>query len=65
MNFQPMPRAVPTQAQHPRASYSGPDWASSMLRPGCQQHLECPSRRGDARVFHRGHTVNFQSASSK
>jgi hypothetical protein len=65
MKIQPMSRALPTQIEHPRATYFGPDWTSSLLRPGCQQHLQCPSRRGDALVFHRGHDVTPFPSDSK
>ena len=34
--------------------FSGIDWASAMTRAGCQDHLQVPSRRGEARVQHRG-----------
>lgn len=34
--------------------FSGIDWAAAMSRPGCQDHLLVPSRRGDVRVQHRG-----------
>jgi len=33
--------------------YAGTDWSRSTMRPGCQDHLQHPSRRGDERVEHR------------
>lgn len=60
MNFEPLPRAVPVQSTNKNGPYTGADWASSMLRPGCQDHLLHPSRSGDARVFHRGHATTLQ-----
>ena len=54
MNFDPMPCAVPVQATNKNGTYTDADWASSMSRPGCQDHLLHPSRRCDARGFHRG-----------
>jgi hypothetical protein len=45
MKIQPMSRALPTQIEHPRATYFGPDWTSSLLRPGCQQHLGATALR--------------------
>lgn len=34
--------------------FPGVDWSSAISRPGCQDHLLVPSRRGDVRVPHRG-----------
>ena len=34
--------------------FKGTDWSMSIHRPGCQDHLLCPSRRGDERVMHKG-----------
>lgn len=34
--------------------FEGIDWSRSVLRPGCQDHLLVPSRRGDVRVMHKG-----------
>ena len=64
MNLDPMPRAVPVQATNPSGFYTGANWAYSMSRPGCQDHLLHPSRRGDARLFHRGHATTLQPMSS-
>lgn len=36
--------------------FGGIDWSRSVLRPGCQDHLLVPSRRGDVRVMHKGLT---------
>ena len=60
MNFDPLPRAVPVHSTNKRDPYTGADWTSSMSRPGCQDHLLHPSRRNDARVFHRGHATTLQ-----
>ena len=64
MNFDPLPRAVPVQTSKKSGPYAGADWSSSMSRPGCQDHLQYPSRRGDVRVFHRGHAATLQPMSS-
>lgn len=34
--------------------FKGVDWSMSIHRPGCQDHLKCPSRRGDNLVMHTG-----------
>lgn len=34
--------------------FTGVDWSSVVLRPGCQDHQLVPSRRGEVRVMHRG-----------
>ena len=65
MKIQPEPIALPMLGPPPRDPYLGADWTSSMLRPGCQQHLQCPSRRGNARVFHRGHAITTLPIASK
>ena len=33
--------------------WTGVDWSQSVQRPGCQDHLAIPSRRGDQLVPHR------------
>jgi len=33
--------------------WMGVDWSQSLQRPGCQDHLAIPSRRGDQLVQHR------------
>lgn len=65
MNFDPMFRAVPVQSTSKPGPYTGADWASSMLRTGCQDHLQYPSRRGNERVFHRGHATTLNTPASK
>lgn len=43
--------------------YKGVDWSASLSRPGCQDHLKHPSRRGDDRVpHHNGNLVYTGSA---
>lgn len=32
--------------------WTGTDWSQAMIRPGCRDHLQHPSRRGDRRVMH-------------
>lgn len=36
-----------------RGTWAGPDWSHATQRPGCQDHLQYPSRRGDQRVMHQ------------
>ena len=44
-----------------QAPFKGIDWSMSIHRPGCQDHLKCPSRRGDNRVLHTG-PIGMRSA---
>lgn len=41
----------PTRKAEP---FGGIDWDKSVQRPGCQDHLMVPSRRGELRVMHQG-----------
>lgn len=41
----------PTRKAEP---FGGIDWDRSVQRPGCQDHLLVPSRRGELRVMHTG-----------
>lgn len=42
---------VPTSAHlAARGTFTGVNWTQSLQRPGCQDHLLHPSRRGDQRV---------------
>lgn len=44
---------IPTSPHLKSAEFLGIDWSTSISRPGCQDHLKYPSRRGDRRVLHR------------
>lgn len=44
---------LPTH-EHWRQDFAGMDWSNSVQRPGCQDHLLIPSRRGDQLIAHRG-----------
>jgi len=37
-----------------RETYTGEDWSASCARPGCMDHLEHGSRRGDTVVPYQG-----------
>ena len=52
-----------TPAIH-RIAYQGESWPNSTLRPGCQDHLQHPSRRGDVLVEHRP-PLSMQSSSPR
>lgn len=39
--------------------FTGVDWGMSTMRPGCQDHLRCPSRRGDKLVSHTGQMIHM------
>lgn len=47
MKIQPQPIAIPVLVVPSRDPYLGADWTSSTLRPGCQDNLLHPSRRGN------------------
>lgn len=40
--------------------FRGVDWSMSIHRPGCQDHLKYPSRRGDQLVPHM-HPMGMRS----
>ena len=44
---------IPTSPHLKSAEFLGVDWSTSIARPGCQDHLKYPSRRGDRCVPHR------------
>lgn len=39
--------------------YRGPDWSTSISRPGAMDHLKYPSRRGDELVPHTGSMIHM------
>ena len=43
---------IPTSPHLKSAEFLGVDWSTSIARPGCQDHLKYPSRRGDRCVPH-------------
>ena len=44
--------------------FRGIDWSMSIHRPGCQDHLKYPSRRGDKLVPHTG-PIGMRSAAKE
>lgn len=44
--------------------FKGIDWSMSIRRPGCQDHLKHPSRRGDKRVPHM-HPMEMRSTAKE
>ena len=44
--------AAPYRSKAPEGNLTGVDWSRSMSRPGCQDHLKHPSRRGSRLVMH-------------
>ena len=42
--------------------FKGIDWSHSVQRPGCQDHLQYPSRRGDEYVPHAGKQIHMTSS---
>lgn len=49
--IQPAPKSGKAAIYEP---FKGIDWSMSIHRPGCQDHLKYPSRRGDKLVPHTG-----------
>lgn len=41
--------------------FAGVDWSTSTQRPGCQDFLACPSRRGDTLHEYRAPMLNDSS----
>ena len=52
-----------TQKKEP--PFKGVDWGLSTMRPGCQDFLNCPSRRGDGLHPHRAPILNGASTKEK
>lgn len=48
----PKAAATPRYVQTDKSPFTGTDWGASTMRPGCMDHLQHPSRRGDALVPH-------------
>lgn len=46
-------------------TFLGVDWSTSTMRPGCQDFLKCPSRRGDGLHPHRAPILNGSSPKEK
>lgn len=46
---------------HDRPVFTGVDWSASIQRPGCQDALACPSRRGNELVPYRAPIINASS----
>ena len=44
--------------------FQGIDWSMSIHRPGCQDHLKYPSRRGDKLVPHM-HPMGMRSTTKE
>ena len=43
---------APYRSKAPEGNLTGVDWDHAMSRPGCQDHLKHPSRRGSRLVMH-------------
>lgn len=55
---------APVEVKRPifdRPVFAGVDWGTSTMRPGCQDHLQHPSRRGNALVPYRAPILNAAS----
>lgn len=46
-------------------SFKGVDWSRSLLRPGCQDALKCPGRRGDQLFEYREPLLNSSNVTQK
>ena len=54
--------AKPSPVIHYKAPpFKGVDWSHSTQRPGCMDHLQHPSRRGDELVPHMGKMMHMVS----
>lgn len=42
--------------------FTGVDWTTSLLRPGCQDHLQHPSRRGNDLVPHHNGALKHMTS---
>lgn len=51
VTIQPAPKSGKSAVYE---AFRGIDWSMSIHRPGCQDHLKYPSRRGDNLVQHAG-----------
>lgn len=47
MKYKPVIKASEVERHIPTGSFHGVDWSHSTQRPGCQDHLQIPSRVGD------------------
>jgi hypothetical protein len=47
--------------RHVEPPFTGVDWSTSTQRPGCQDFLKCPSRRGDGLHEYRKPLLNASS----
>ena len=47
-----MENAAPYRSRPQEGNLTGVDWGYAMSRPGCQDHLKHPSRRGNRLVMH-------------
>jgi hypothetical protein len=52
-----VPKAATAPRFMPTGEFRGVDWSRSVMRPGCQDALLCPSRRGDLLVPHTGKLI--------
>ena len=65
MTLRLKPNDVTFARRNPLAGlYTGPNWAASTLRPGCLDHENIPSRRGDEYVAHR-HALSMQGSNPR
>jgi hypothetical protein len=52
---------VPSGKVVGKTGFTGVDWGLSTSRPGCLDHLKCPSRRGDKLVYWQPPIINAAS----
>lgn len=51
----------PVEQTYKAKPFAGVDWSSSLMRPGCQDFLKCPSRRADGLHEYRPPILNASS----
>jgi hypothetical protein len=62
---QAIPNAVPPRTYQSRQPFNGVDWSASTMRPGCQDHLQYPSRRSDGLHPYRAPILNASSSMAR
>lgn len=54
--------ATPPRTYQSTQKFTGVDWSTSTMRPGCQDHLKHPSRRSDGLHPYREPILNASSS---
>ena len=57
--------ATPPRTYQNKQPFKGVDWSTSIMRPGCQDHLQHPSRRSDGLHPYREPILNASSSMAR